>query len=624
MRARLGLSLLALLTVVCVGLACSSSQQPKGPILKPTQVIVPEDLIGLIETLTLTVYAADNDSGASLTCDPTTGVISGNLSSADNLGSTSSFMNCMNGDAFCTNPMMPLAIADSKTVPRIFSAIGYGPGMREVATGCIQTMLTPGETTDSVSITFVHYVPQVKCNATGSGTVPFTETCIDTTAACNSTTCQTVEQLVSYANPSGGSMTNMGTAGQMTNPSFNWGTGTFVAVYSDASISGMPQITARLLDDTLSPVSASAYNEVAASSSFYVPSSAGTFPYSASDDLDKEPSVAGLSGNVYVAFSCAHEFGATTNPFNICLDAFAETSSLPGAGPCLVSTTQSTTVQSYPSIAAGSSALYVAWVDANGSVFGTLLTPGSGCPTAGAITSIGSGIPTSSNLGPSVAAAGSGWVVVWPNGTSIEAQLINSDGSMNGINENVGTGSTPSVGAVPGGANFAIAWAGLSGVQVQRYSVSGGGATPMTMGDAKATINSAAGDTIGTPAIAGGSSAGGFYAVTWVDEPGTSAANVRARYVNATSGDLSDDSGYFFNFVDGLAGDFQVNIPSVDGAMGRLPNPTSPVVAVGGASGEFIAFGWEDRGSTCPMPGLPPGGVPCWGIITRRFPVPFE
>jgi hypothetical protein len=628
MRARLGVSLLALLTVVCMGLACSSSHAPSGRVLQGPEIIVPQDLAGLINMLTLTVYGADNDAGTMLSCDPKTGVVTGDVAKASNLGGTSDFsQTCSGGAAFCTTS--PLKIDDSMAFARIFSVVGYEPGMIKIAIGCAQSMLTPGETTDSLSITLVHALTPDKC---GDMTIESTETCDDSTAVCSS--CQTVEELVSYANPSSGSGTEMGTAGKITNPSFYWGTGSggpddvsgaFVGVYSDASINppNALQITARILDDTLSPPSSSLFNPVVAASSFYVPSG-GSFPPSASVNDEKEPSVTGLAGSVYVAFSSDQPVGgsSTPNPFNIYLDTFAETTSLSGAGPCLVSTTQTMHVQSYPSIAAGTGALYAAWVDDTGAVFGNMITPsGSGCGTIGTPAMLGSGIPTSGNVGPKVAAAASGWVVVWENSGSIEVQLINKDGSANGSTTSVGSGSTPAVGSVQAIGDFAVVWATTGGVEMLRYLSNG---SPID--GASAVVNTMTTDTVGSPAIAGGggSQASGFYAVAWIDEPGTTGAAVRARFVSAASGKLTDDSGYLFNNVDGYADDFLVNVPSVDGAMNRHPNPTTPVVAVGGAGGQFIAFGWLDQGATCPNPGLAPAGVPCYGIIARRFPVPLD
>jgi hypothetical protein len=622
MRAGFRSTLFLVLAVLCAALACSSSQAPSGPVPKGPQVIVPQDLVGLINSLVLKAYPATPDGGSAISCDETTGVISGNLSEVTPI-SFSDFTKtgCTSGSVFCTPPFNtknkdPLVFPQGSA--QVFSVTGYAPGgqtpQQEVAIGCSKVTLGK-QTSESISITLVRYLPKAMC---GNGKIEPTETCDDSTPACIA--CQTPEELLSYGSGSG---TSMGSAaGQLTNPSFLWPSGggisgSFLAVYSDATGSPL-QIAARLMDETLSPPT---QFHLADTSSIFVPSN-GTFPPPASAFDLKQPSAALLGGSYYVAFSSDDPAASTgKDAFDIYYDTFAQSESLAGQGPCPVSSANSH-INTLPSIAAGSgSSLYVAWQDDTGGANGRLITTtGSGCGTLGTQTILGSGIPTSSSTGPRVAATGSGWVVVWQSGGSVVMDLI--DGSGNAAGQvTVGSGSNPVVASTTTskGTVFAVAWANSSspgGISMQRYDSSGN-----ALG-ASATINTTAGkDGDVTPAIAGGSQAGGFYAVSWIDNPSTSGAAVRARLVSATAGALGDNSGYFFNTVDGTANDFPVNDSKVDGAA-RNPNPQNPTVAVGGAG--YIAFGWEDKGATCSMTPSTFPGTPCYGIIGRRFPTPTE
>jgi hypothetical protein len=628
MRARFGSSLLALLAVLCLGVACSTSGAPSTRTgLQAPEIIVPEDLVDLISTLTLSVYPQASEAGVTLTCDPTTGIVSGNVSSVTPVVVDSSFIkssSCPGGGSFCTAPGDAGALTIPwTTTPWIFSVLAYDSNTpsvsSEVAVGCTQVNLNT-EPTASVTITLLHFVPpSPTCN--GSGSISAPQTCNDNGVVCSKTStppCSTVEELISFGGD--GSGTTYGSPGQMTNPFFLWPSSmdqtaaAFMAFYSDASLTasgGSLQVTARFMGYDLTPPTT--FYPVADESSIFLPSSS-TVPQPPSSNDEKEPSAAAIGSNVYVAFASDQPVSGappTPNPFNIYYVPFGLSSTLSGNGSCLVSTTQSGGIQAYPSIAASGGALYVAWTDNSGNVNGALISsPGTGCTAPATPAVIGSGIPTTGNVGPKVAPTASGWVVVWPSSSGIQMQLISASGAASGTPATVGSGSNPAVAS--GSSGFAIAWATTS-IQVQRYDMNG-----KAIGAAGPVSNSSENGAVSTPAIAAGttSAVGEFYAVSWIAGSG-SAATVRARYINGTAGtNLSDDSGYLFSPISGqLKDDFPVSLTTT--------SPANPTVAIGGFNSQYIAFGWEDHGTTCMNPSTFPG-TPCYGIIARRFPVPVD
>jgi hypothetical protein len=600
MRARL----LLLASAIAAPLACSSSPQGGTQVAFVPNVVVPADLIGMIQTFSIQIYSTAGGIG----CDTTTGAVTGNVMTATKIASDDQIKEtgCPTGVAACATFSGSNAVP-YQTVGSIISVTGSGPGGTLVGTGCATAMIN--EASLSVTVNLVRVIPPAMC---GSGTIEPPETCNEpttTTAACNKATCQTYEELLSYGDVDNAG-TETGSVGQKTNPFLLWGTGSgatssdstgvLMAVFTDSALSGSLQVTARFMDDTLSPTNL--YGPTVAESSIYVPNSTTTFPPTPAADDDKQPSAAALNGHDYVVFSS--DFPTTGDPFDIYFDSFSQSNlTADQSSPCPVNSMDGAT-NTAPSIAASASALYVAWQDSTGNVRGRSITPGGACGTLGTQTTLGSG------TNAKVAAAGSGWVVAWQSGSSISMQLIGSTGAPSGSVQTVGSGSNPSVASVPPGAlSFAVAWAGSSGIQVQRYTSAG---VKIAASDSSIGVNTAKGDMVATPAIAAGSQATGFYVVTWIDS--TTGPGVMARLLSATSGLLTDNSGFLFNTIDGSANDFAVNVTT-----GR--SPANPTVAVGGAG--YIAFGWEDHGSSCAMPSTFPG-TPCWGIVARRFPVPTE
>jgi hypothetical protein len=610
MRARLVLVGLA----VAAPLSCSSSP-PSGTrgAIAPS-LVVPEDLIGEIAKYNLQIYSSTGGIG----CDTTTGAVTGDVAKAKPLAQTSTISTmCAPGVLRCAK----LSAIDYQTVPSIFSVTGFASdGTTKVALGCAQAMID--QATLDVTIKLVRILPKADC---GDMMVEPTETCDDTTAACTMgpSPCETAEELLSYGNAVAGTTT--GAVGEKTNPFFLWNPGSgssssdaagaFIALFTDFSGSSQ-QITARLMDDTLSPPTL--FGVTADQSSIYLPNcSAGcsTLPPPPAPFDEKEPSAASVGGDAYVAFSSDLSPG-TGDAFDIYFGGFVQSASLTALSNCPVNT-KNGHVNTKPSIAASGNSFFVAWQDDTGAVSGRMITPGSGCGKAGAIaTDFGSGIGSSST-GPRVAAAGSGWAVVWPNGSTIDVQLFDSSGKPSGSPKNAGSGSNPAIAS--DGTGFAVAWAGTSGIQVQRYQADGTIAS-YAMGDAMATVNTTSDlGSAPTPAIAGGltTAGNGFFVVSWL-----TSSNVQARLVNGGSGSLGDDSGYLFNTVDGTANDFQVNVNA-------SRSPANPTVAVGGNAGNgasFIAFGWEDKGSGCAATTAATSfpGTPCFGIVARRFPVPTD
>jgi hypothetical protein len=604
MRARL----LLLASAVAAPLACSSSPQGGTQVALVPNVVVPADLIGMIQTFSIQIYSTAGGIG----CDTTTGAITGNVMSATKIASDDQIKEtgCPTGVAACATFSGGNAVP-YQTVPSVISVTGSGPGGTLVGSGCAQTMIN--EASLSVTVNLVRVIPPAMC---GSGTVEPPETCnepTNTTAACDEKTCETYEELLSYGDVDNAG-TETGSVGQKTNPFLLWSTGSgatsadsagvLMAVFTDSALSGSLQITARFMDDTLSPTNL--YGPTVAESSIYVPNSTTMFPPMQAADDDKQPSAAAIAGVDYVVFSS--DFSTTdSDAFDIYFDSFSQMNlTAQQSSPCPVSQGMSTSTYAAtaPSVAASGSALYAAWQDSSGNVLGRMITPNGTCGTLGKQATLGSG------TNAKVAAAGSGWVVAWQSGSSISMQLIGSTGAPSGSVQTVDSGSSPSVASVPPSAeDFAIAYAGSKGIQVQRYTSAG---VKIAASDSTIGVNTATSDMVATPAIAGGSQAGGFYVVTWIDS--STGPGVMGRLLSATSGLLTDASGYLFNTIDGSANDFAVNVTT-----GR--SPANPTVAVGGAG--YIAFGWEDHGSSCPMASTFPG-TPCWGIVARRFPVPTE
>jgi hypothetical protein len=599
MRARF----LLLAAAIGAPLGCTSSPSGGTLVSVVPNVVVPEDLISQIATYQVQIFS----SKGGIACDATTGAVTGNVASATSVaGPTEALENptsCPTGYTRCAQ----LQKVPYQTVESVISVIGLGPdGKTQVALGCAEAMISQAQV--QVNITLQRVIPMAKCP---DGVVEPTETCDDMTQVCKA--CETEEELLSFGDtPNSG--TSTGSVGQKTNPFFLWGSGSgsagvFMAVFTDTA-SGSDQITARFLDDTLAPTTA--YGPTVSESSIFVPNSTSAFPPMAALDDDKEPSAATVGVVDYVAFSS--DVPTTGDAFDIYFDSFSQSdlTALQSA-PCPVNAMNGST-NTAPSIAASGSNLYVAWQDSAGNIRGRLITPGGGCATPGKESVLAMG----SNSLAKVAAAGSGWVVAWQTGSGVSMALVDAGGTAGSVQTVAGSGSNPSVASAPGGSAFAVAWIASSGIQVQRYQ-SNGTIPSYAMGDAKLVVNTGSLGSAPAPAIAGGATTTGspFFVVTWI-----SASGVEARLIDATSGAFADDSGYLFNTIDGTAKDFQVNVAATDSFGGRTPGWANPTVAVGG--GGYIAFGWEDRGSSCSTSVATFPGTPCWGIVARRFPLPTD
>lgn len=117
---------------------------------------------------------------------------------------------------------------------------------------------------------------------------------------------------------------------------------------------------------------------------------------------------------------------------------------------------------------------------------------------------------------PSVAAAGSTFVVAYASGAGVQAQRFDSSGAAMGapigVGDTGGTQTAPSVGGLPDG-RFLVSWVRDGRVRARAFDAAG---TPMPIVDVDASGSH--------PAVAAG---GGRYLVAW-----EAAGNVRARYLD--------------------------------------------------------------------------------------------
>jgi len=630
--------------VAFVGASCSAPTSSNGSspmvTLAPT-LVAPQGVLDQIKTLNLSIYA-DPGTEAGPSCNMTTGQAT-NTTGVTPLYSTSkaSMTGCGSGATFClTDP----SLAQSN-VARVFAVTGYSDAAQAVpiAYGCTVETVNGGdaETTASFAITMLP-IPAV---CSGNGTLQPPQTCNEPAdgGAPVCVSCQTVEEVLSNGDGviDGGSLTLTGSPGDKSSPSFAWPVGmgdNFIGVFGDMS-SGTPQISLRVLSSTLSPSPAGGVDPIDETYSTYIPNGTMFSPApSPEPHSQQQPAATQNNGVTYVAFAdntVVSDAGGT-GPFAIKLRSFDSLLTGQQAEACPISTTTGAAANgetgslSSPAIAltgvSGSSALFIAWQDAGGNIYGRLFTPSTsgGCGSLGAQELMSTG---NNNSHVSIAGIPSGWIAVWQSGSDIVIRPVNTLGVPSGkpqpIESTGHSGTSPTVAAISAGAQvssanigaFAVVWSDQANgtspaIVAQRYGTGKESGVSLE-NQTQISVSSNAGGEV-TPFIAPSATATGAYVVTWVD--GQSPSQVRARYLSATIGALDvGTSAYLTNPVDGTTNDFPVGVAS---------NRTrvTPTAVVGGGGpyyngAPFVAFGWADNTNTA-------GVTSGYGIVARRFPAP--
>jgi hypothetical protein len=628
---------LAVLVVVAMSGCGNGTAAPSGPglTLAPS-IIVPQDLIGQLVHIYVSVYPSKSEAGVSVSCSTTTaGALAGQVDAAvpepgfpfrDVSGSGS----CDGGFSRCA-PKLTVEVSPS---PQIFYAIGVNGSGTTLASGCTSAIVDPmtkdaAAIPQTILITLQPIIPPATC---GNGIVEVGETCDPGSGAtdpeCNAKTCQTVEQVLSVGSSTTNTI-NMPGAGHVSTPAFTWPLGgDFLASFTDNS-SANNQVEMRLLGPSLTSSVGTA--GPAENFEFILPN-ASAFPSTAAAENQKQPQTVILGTVAYTVF--ADDNGTSDGSYDIHLRSTDLTLlTNQQSNPCGINGPSGggeTGDQTSPMMAVSNNNLFIAWQESSGVIAGRMYTPAAGgsgaCGTLGAQIAL-----TGSNV--SLAGIPQGWVAVWQNGNAIQSQAISTSGGLVGLPTKVNTSNdsaqTPTIAAITPfttgistGTNvgaFAIAWSDQSTGQIvaQRYKLAtndAGSSADLIVGDqGSATLDNlivgSNGTPNSTPFIAASSLAGGSYVVTWVDS--TSSHAIHARLLAGTAGSLQQESGantgYLLNGITGTTDEFQV---SLMGTNGDARN--TPVVAVGG-SGPYMAFGWVDTGS-----------ANNYGIIGRRFPFPSQ
>jgi len=629
---------LAIPFAVAASASCSGPHaSPEATVLLAPSIVAPDDLLHEIATFKLVIYPGGTTDG-SIQCEATGGVSGDILTTpiytASNAQAGSSGL-CGPGVARC----FVAASLKQSTTPLVFAVTGYSDAAetKPIALGCATATLDQGDAqaTYSLPITMVAIPAKEVC---GNSVLEPPETCDPpTTDGECSSTCQTSEQLLSSGTGAAGSITETGAAGDKSSPSFVWPLGgDFSAFFTDTA-SGSPQISLRLLSDTLAPTNSS--GSVAESESIYLPNSPDQFPPNPEAQNQKQPVGVSWGGDTYVVFADDTNNSGPNDDFGIRLRAIDSSLDALESNACDISDSTSGESGSLtsPAVAlsgSGTSAiLFIAWQDDSGNIYGRTYTPDStgACGTLGTQELLSTGTSNShvsvAGIIPALDAGSgpSGWVAVWQSGSDVVIRSIGPGGrpgaSPTPLEVSGHTASSPTVASIPRGSGisidnvgaFVVAWAdqapGASATTIfaERFTNTG---TSRESSPVQISTSVNGGGEL-SPFAAASPAVGGSYAVTWVDQGTTS--QVRARLLAGTAGSLANASGsstgYLQNAVDGTTGEFQV---SVAGTRTRV---TPTVVAGGGTTGgqPYMAFGWADNSAT--------GN---FGIIARRFPLPTQ
>jgi hypothetical protein len=522
----------------------------------------------------------------SVTCDASTGEVSGLGDNVRILAKTSlSRTKCGQGvRGFCGALDLELS-----RVPSVFIARGVDADGAPFVRGCATAIVDKPAAT--LAVTLVRVLPLAVC---GNGVLDVGEQCESANEGPCDSACHTQETAISQH---GASERAAGPS-----PAFRWRAagdqdGRFLATFTER-IAGTSRtgIALRVLDDKLSALrTLSAVGTPPwLSAPFFLPNDPSLAPTTA-PEAPATTQARAVIAEVEKRFFAAYEEASPLAGKHIRVRSFDQNFRALAKDPIAV--TEAPGDQASPALATSSNnVLYVVW-EASERIWGRTLTPPE---TLGPVQELSS---SGSNRAPQIAAVGATWVVVWESSGDIRLRNIGPSGTPSGGESVVNTFTSgiqegPRVAATADGRHL-VTWndrraPGDSNVYMQRFSSDG---IPRA-GDQEQTVHDRTSDGAQSEAAtAAFPSAGGAFAVAWLDQP---SGQVRARYVGG-------DRGFLLNPEDGTESDFQVSqTPGL--ARSEL------VVAAGGAL-PALAFGWTAAPGA--MPGKPE-------VYVRRFPLPVR
>lgn len=572
---------------VLLFLACGVEHD--APVRVGPTLLFPKGILEQVTRLVLRSY----DPAPGLTCDPERGLVDGDNSGLlleQELGSE----DCPGGASFCGD-----VVIRRSANPYIFVASAENQDGKLIASGC--ETLVVNDPKVSLNIQMKRYLEPATC---GNGTLEPTELCDPPNApddsVCDSK-CQTNEVYLSNgrsANNTTGTVN--GKPGDKERPVFVWPSakgqnGKFLAFFTDKS-PATREVTVRVRSDAFGRYTAQ--GPEVGDYSFFLP----TIPTQPFPEVPKEtpanqsaPAAIAINGRTWVAFE-----DDDAGDLNIKLRSVDATLTAEQSGGAILlsgATSGDPGTQSLPAIAVNKQGiLFVAWQDeTDGSIRGRAYTPDDG--TKGSIRVLSTG---SANKNVRLAGVGSGFIAVWESGSEIRLSRLSPDGTPSPeekVNDGAlhpGPVSHPDVTALPDN-RFAVVFSDRGDIFVQRHGTDG---KPIAK-DQESPLNAivTAGDQYG-PVIAPMPSAGGSYAVAWIDG---ASGDARAAY-------LGGSASFLFNPIDGQPSEFVAS---------KTPGRkrTNVTIAVGGLpaadGGPFVVVGWEDTSSDAKA-----------GVYGRRLPLP--
>ena len=565
--------------IVCAACVADRRDAPTSPI--DLSIVAPKGLLDEADAVKLEVYQKASCKGPDLA----TTADSSKLGDAHPLSKGA-------GGAWSVTFQVPQNPDDSLT----WYVEGSKTGTKTFR-GC--TVMAVNQQSLTIPIKVVRIVPGAVC---GDAIVGATETCDPGTGngneACDDTTCQTKEVVVSNGNAA--NQFFKGLPARKTGVSTRiLDDGKFFAAWSDAATGGSGgdgngQITWRRLtadlttDKTVTLLQTEGRLQTEAFS-------AGGSNKRGGASLD--PSIVPVEGgNLFVVFARtppgdrSHVYGSLSRT-NLGAAAAAD-QVLSGV----------VAEQTSPAAAGnGSGDVLSVWIEAS-AVKSVLRKAG------GALSSVQSISSGGANATPRIAWVGGDYVVVWNDGNDVKLRRVDASGTPKGSAQ-IATGARASgkhdqpVVAGFADGSFVVAWRDAGGdgdngadIRAQRFDKTG---APVGA-EIAAALNdvNGAGDQ-SSPSVAAGTSGGArFYLVAWVDEGRT---QIGARFLDADAG------GFLYNNVNGTKSEFDV-------ATSARP-VSSPSAFCGGAAPGVCAITFVDDSDG-------DAAADDDRVRVRRFPVP--
>ena len=544
-------------------------------------LLAPQALLDGVDSMRL--YVADQ--GESTQCSEETGNVSSDLTQQ---GAAQAFdlrrgtvdTPCPNDAVFCSEEITLPTDPDRVLV---FQAIGYQQGAR-YAVGC--TSAAVNSNPFYVDLLVHRYVPPAQC---GNGTIEPGEQCEPPLADANcDDQCRTKEILLSSDNagPMSLSITNAPLKSKHQ-VELAWMPGEPLhAVFQDNKFSKTgPEVNYRQLNPDMGTVTSPPL--LANQIRLPLQCTGCNVGFEERAFTQGAPSI-GLLTDASMLVAYEDSRNSQTSQTNVSVTPISKDAKTPGADEVYIDATTGAGKLQAPSVAGGPQGLaLVVWADAgSGAIRGRVWDAAQKWLNTPMVI-----VPNGASSAK-VAGYASGWTVVWQGQSSdgdIWMSRVTSQASVSTpqlVNEKAaGVQSQPAVAFAPSGESIVV-WNDGGAIMMQRYSVAG----EKVAGDQAAPVSTEG--SAESPAVAGSSLGGGFFAIAW-----QSAGQIFARYAGV-------GSGYLFNPVDGQDTPFVANYPDT-----ANPGPRAlPSVAVGGNN--YVAIAWQDESANH------------FGIWARRFPLP--